>query len=234
VATTSLVGRERVGLLDNEERALLEVVAVFVDGWTIQAAAQVAGVDEDRALELSEALARHSLIYLDRSDHGPRLRMLETIRAFVAEQLAARPDVAQIGRRHADYYRAMAQQADRPLRGLGQTEWAERLQAEAANLAAAVQWYLAHDPRPVPHLFRILLPFWVLANHMSEARTWIDQLLPAADSLGHQARAELLWTAALNATEVGDDATALSARQRLVPLLVGVGDPTSTRCAASP
>jgi len=88
-----------------------------------------------------------------------------------------------------------------------------------------VRWYLAHDPRPAPHLFRVLLPFWFLGTHMSEARAWIDQLLPSAESLGHQARAELLWTAALNATEVGDDATARSARERLVPLLVGIGDP---------
>ena len=42
-----------VGLLKEDERSLLEVAAVFTDGWTIQAAARVAGVDEDRALELS-------------------------------------------------------------------------------------------------------------------------------------------------------------------------------------
>jgi hypothetical protein len=33
--------------------------------------------------------------------------MLNVIRWFVAERLAARPDVAEIGRRHADYYRAL-------------------------------------------------------------------------------------------------------------------------------
>ena len=54
-----------VGLLEDAERSLLEVVAVFVDGWTVEAAAQVAGLDEDRVLDLTEALARHSLIYLD-------------------------------------------------------------------------------------------------------------------------------------------------------------------------
>ena len=79
-----------VGLLDDSERSLLETMAVFVDGWTIEAAAQVAGLDEDRALETSEALARHSLIYLDSAGPGPRPRMLETIRAFVAERLAGR------------------------------------------------------------------------------------------------------------------------------------------------
>ena len=108
-----------VGLLTDAERSLLETVAVFVDGWTIEAAAQVAVLDEDRALELSEALARHSLVYGDSTEAGPRSRMLETVREFVAERLAARPDADQVGRRHASYYRGLAEQADRPLRGAG-------------------------------------------------------------------------------------------------------------------
>jgi hypothetical protein len=214
-----------VGLLDDAERSLLETVAVFVDGWTVEAAAQVAGLDEERALELSEALARHSLIQLDSTDHGPRPRMLETIREFVAERLAARPDATQIQRRHADNYRALAEQADRPLRGVGHSEWVERLQAEAGNLAAAVGWYLAHDPAPLPHLFRVLWPFWSQRDHLGEARAWVDQLLPATDSLDPQARAELAWTALVTAVEVGDDAVALAARQRLGPLLEGIDDP---------
>ena len=95
-----------VGLLEDAERSLLEVAAVFAGGWTIPAASAVAGVDEDRALALSEALARHSLVYVDSTQHGLRTRMVETVRAFVAERLAARPDAAEIGRRHAGYYRA--------------------------------------------------------------------------------------------------------------------------------
>jgi predicted ATPase len=79
------------GLLPDPERSLLEVAAVFAGGWTVHAAARVAGLDEDRALELSEALARHSLIYLDRTEPRPRTRMLDTVREFVAEHLAARP-----------------------------------------------------------------------------------------------------------------------------------------------
>ena len=214
-----------VGLLDEAERSLLEVAAIFVDGWTLQAAAQVAGLDEDRALELSEALARHSLIYLDRTELGSRLRMLGTVREFVAERLGARPDLAEIGRRHAEYYRALAEQADRPLRGVGYGEWLERLEAEAGNLAAAVGWYLAHDPTPLPHLFRVLWLFWSARDHLGEARAWVDQLLPAADALDPQARAELAWTALVTADEVGDDQAVLAARQRLGPLLAGIDDP---------
>ena len=155
-----------VGLLDDAERSLLETMAVFVDGWTIEAAAQVAGLDEDRALELSEVLARHSLIYLDRSEPGPRSRMLETIRAFVSERLAARPDAAEIARRHAGYYRALAERVDRPLRGASHGGLLDSMQAEAGNLAAAVRWYLAHDREPLPHLFRVLWLFWGAAGQL--------------------------------------------------------------------
>ncbi len=125
-----------VDLLEEDEGDLLETAAVFVDGWTISAAAAVADLDPERTLDLTEALARHSLISLDIGDRGPRPRMLHTICAFLAERLAARPDFAEIQRRHAEYYRSLAEQADRPLRSTPHRESLERLEAEAGNLAA--------------------------------------------------------------------------------------------------
>jgi predicted ATPase len=193
-----------ISLLDDAERSLLEVTAVFADGWTVQAASAVAGLDEDRVLELSETLARHSLVYLDSTGLGPRSRMLETVRKFVAEQLALRPDAAEIGRRHADYYRALAEQADRPLRGPGRREWMDRLQGEAGNLAAAVRWYLAHDRGPLPHLFRVLWLFWSALDLEREAWPWVEQVLPGAGALDPQARVELAWVAAVTARRMTD------------------------------
>ena len=213
-----------VGLLTDAERSLLEVAAVFTDGWTVQAAAAVADLEEDRALELSEALARHSLVYVDSTQLGPRTRMLETVREFVAERLAARPDAAGIGRRHAGFYRALAEQADRPLRGAGPGEWLERLDAEAGNLAAAVRWYLAHDPGPLPHLFRVLWLFWLQRDLEGQAGSWVEQFR-AAGPLDVQARAELALVEAVIAVHTGDDTAALAARQRLAPLLAGISDP---------
>src|SRR5262249_54314136 len=140
-----------VGLLDDAERSLLETMAVFVDGWTIESAADVADLHEPRARGLTEALVRHSLVHIDRAELGPRSRMLETIREFVLERLTARADVAEVRRRHADHYRDLAEQADRPLRGVGHNEWLERLQVEAANLGAAGRFFLAPDPAPLPH-----------------------------------------------------------------------------------
>jgi hypothetical protein len=133
--------------------------------------------------------------------------------------------LAEIGRRHAGYYRRLAGQADRALRGATQGQWLERLEAEAGNLAAAVRWYQAHNRGPLPHLFRLLWLFWFLRDRMGEARTWVEHLLPDADTLKPQAQAELLWTALAIATEVGDDPAAMAARHRLAPLLAGIDDP---------
>jgi predicted ATPase len=214
-----------VDLLEDAERSLLEVAAVFADGWTLQAAAEVAGLAEDPALDLSEALARHSLVYVAATELGPRSRMLETVRGFVAERLAARPDADRVARRHAGFYRALAEQADRPLRSGDQGEWLERLDAEASNLAAAVRWHLVHDPGPLPHVFRVLWLFWALRDLEHEAWSWVEQLLPAFGALDAQAGVELAWAAAAIAIDTGDDAAALAACERLAPLLAGIDDP---------
>jgi len=221
-----------VSLLDPAELSLLESMATFVDGWTIEAAAVVAGVEEDQVLDLTEALAGHSLIYLDVGDPGgPRSRMLETVREFVVERLAARDDVAEIRRRHADYYRALAEAADRPMRHGHQDEWARRLQVERGNLSDAVRWYMDHDRGPLPDLFRVIAP-WAMRPFLGmpidilrQARSMIDELMPDAGALGAHDRAEVLSAAAVVAFEVGDEDAASAAVARLAPLVEEVDDP---------
>jgi ATP/maltotriose-dependent transcriptional regulator MalT len=101
------------------------------------------------------------------------------------------------------------------------------MDAEAGNVAVAVRWHLAHDPAPLPHLFRVLWPFWFLRGHPDEAlvRQRVEQLLPMASSLGRQAEQELLWTAGVSAADLGDDQAAQAIRQRLEPLLPEIRDP---------
>jgi predicted ATPase/predicted negative regulator of RcsB-dependent stress response len=213
-----------VALLDDAERSLLEVVAVFTDGWTFEAAAVVAGISEDRALQLTEALARHSLVQPDTAGPGSRSRMLETIREFVAERLATRPDADEIRRRHATCYRNLAERAAMPLRRGGESEWAA-LEAEAGNLGAAVRWYLAHDPATLPALFGAMLPLWSLNDDfVVDARAWVGQLMPIEGSLDFRGRVELLLAAVVTARELDDDA-AVAACDRLRSLLDAIRDP---------
>src|ERR687897_1178071 len=211
-----------VGLLHEAERAMLSTLAVFVDGWTIEASAQVGDLSEDRTLDLVEALATHSLVRVDATDHGPRFRMLDTVRELIAEELPTNTDVQ---RRHATFFRDLAERADRPLRGVGQADWAERLQVETANLGAAIRWFLAHDLESLPHLFRVLLVFWAMREYLVEVRPWIDELVSAAATLDDRAKAEIFWSAAVTASLLGDDTAALAAGARLQPLLGAIDDP---------
>ena len=145
----------------------------------------VAGLSEERALELTEALARRSLVQPETVGPEPRSRMLETVREFLAERLPARSGAAQIRRRHAGYYRTLADRAAVPLRHRGQNEWAGWLDAEAWNLGAAVGWYLAHDPVPLPGLSAPCCPC---------GRSTTTSLSMPTPGLSSSCRSQIPWT----------------------------------------
>src|SRR5262249_46156033 len=130
-------------------------------------------------------------------------------------------------RRHAEYYRAFAERSDLRLRAVGHNELHERLYAESGNLAAAVEWYLVNDREPLPHLFRVLFPFWEYRDQVRDAHGWVQRMMAEAAGgvLDRRAGAELLWTRIATANELGDEPAVLSGRSRLEELLPGIGDP---------
>ena len=177
-----------VGLLDDAEQHMLATLSIFVEGWTVEAAAHVSGLTEDRTLDLLDALAGHSLVSVDATETGPRFRMLAAIREFAAERLAAGAELADVERRHAEYFGALVENAD--WRAERQAEWAERLRTEEANLGVAIRWFFTHDIAPLPHIFLILCRhdlhaalFWQMRDRMPEGRAWIQELLLRAGAL---------------------------------------------------
>ena len=212
-----------VGLLDDDEQHMMATMSVFVDGWTIDAAVHVSALAEDRALDLLDALAGHSLVSIDATDVGPRFHMLASVRELAGERLAVGADPADVERRHAEYFAALVENADWPAER--QAEWAERLRNEEENLRVAIRWFLTHDISPLPHVFRILWLFWQMQGRMPEARAWIAEVQVGADGLDDRAQAELLFTSAVTALEVGDDETALAAVDGLQRLEGRIDDP---------
>jgi len=212
-----------IGLLDDAEQHMLDTLSIFVEGWTIDAATRVADLTEDRTLDLLDALAGHSLVNVDASDAGPRFHMLASVRDLAAERLAASAELADVERRHAEYFGALVENADWPAER--QAEWAERLRTDEENLRIAIRWFLTHDIAPLPHIFRILWLFWQMRGRMPEGRGWIDEVQLRADALDDRAQAELLFTSAVTAVEVGDDDTALAAVDGLERLEGRIDDP---------
>ena len=212
-----------VGLLADAGQQMLATLSVFVGGWTVEAAMRVADLPEDRTLDLLDVLSGHSLVTLEVTHAGPRFGMLESVRDFAAERLAARPDLAEVRRRHAEYFGALVENADWPAER--QREWAARLLTEEENLRVAIRWFLTHDIAPLPHIFRILWLFWQMRGRMPEGRAWLDEVELRADSLDDRARAELLFTSAVTALEVGNDDRALAAVDGLRRLEGRIDDP---------
>ena len=212
-----------IGLLDEAEQHILDTLSIFVDGWTIEAAMHVADLTEDRTLDLLDALAGHSLVTVDATGAEPRFRMLASLRELVAGRLAARPELADVERRHAEYFAALVENADWPAER--QAAWAERLRTEEENLRVAIRWFLTHDVARLPHMFRILWLFWQMRGRMPVARAWIDEVRLRADTLDDRAQAELLFTSAVTAVEVGDDESALAAIDGLRRLEGRTDDP---------
>jgi predicted ATPase len=119
------------GLLNGEERRLFARLASLSGGWTIDAAEYVADADLDVLQSLVEkSLIRHA---------ADRFWMLETIRDFATEQLVASDEHRAVRDRHASYFLALGQQAERHLKA-EDTEWVDRLQLEQDNLRAALDW----------------------------------------------------------------------------------------------
>ena len=94
-------------LLTPDEQLACRRLAVFVNGWTLKAAGAVIGDADTRhrdPLDPVASLVDHSLVdQVESGDGEPRYRMLETIRAFGMEQLAASGERDLIRRRHAEW-----------------------------------------------------------------------------------------------------------------------------------
>jgi tetratricopeptide (TPR) repeat protein len=119
-------------LLSEPEQLAAQRFTAFAGGATAQSARQVCGTD---GVTL-ESLAGRSLVEIV----GGRYRMLETIRAYGAERLAAAGEDESIRRAHARHFLEFARSADPHLRRAEQLEWLPALVAEHDNLLAALRW----------------------------------------------------------------------------------------------
>jgi tetratricopeptide (TPR) repeat protein len=133
-------------LLHPDERAVLRRLAVFVDGFTLEAAQQVAAdeaLDGWDVLEYLGALVDRSLVQAEMQAEGeplPRYRLLETTRQFALEQLAHSGEEAAVRDRHQAWVLALAEETERHFAGADTALWVARLAREQANLLAALAW----------------------------------------------------------------------------------------------
>ena len=194
-------------LLEPTEQRLFERLAVFVGGWTIEAAQSVCG-DDHEIVDGLASLTDKGLTRLEGTDEEPRFSMLETIREYALERLEDSGEASGRRRRHADYFLALAEEAEPNLTGTGSyAEWLDRLEAEHANFRAGLDWLEASDEREdALRLAAALGRFWKRKRHLVEGRRRLERALSAAEH-PTAARAKAL-TAAAGITLLCDDLAA--------------------------
>ena len=230
-------------LLDSAEQALFRRLAVFVGGCTLEAAEAVCGGGartsalrggEDRGasdspspLDLVASLVDKSLVWRAEGPDGePRLRLLETLREFGLEQLRADGELDRVRGRHAEYFVALAEQAEPELIGPHQDIWLDRLDRERENLRAAERWAAARgDAETIVRLGAALWRFWWARADAAEAREWVDAALALARGAAPvPALARALHGAGALAMQLGDYAASRTLLEEAAAVARRLGD----------
>jgi predicted ATPase/DNA-binding NarL/FixJ family response regulator len=205
-------------LLVEREQRLLERLAVFAGGWTLDAAESICGFGDVAAPDVVDLLSRlvdKSLVIAE--DGARHYRLLETVRAYALERLRASGAESMVRARHLDWYTSFALRTDHVMRRATDLPWSARAAAamgvvrEIDNLRAAWQWSIGDgDVDQGMRLAAGLLPFFYSVGYLGEGRDWLARSLATTAGLPPTiAYAEALSAATKLAANQGDDAATL-------------------------
>jgi predicted ATPase/DNA-binding CsgD family transcriptional regulator/transcriptional regulator with XRE-family HTH domain len=227
-------------LLGVRQRRVFARLGVFVGGATQEAIEVVCGTSarSDMLTDMT-VLVEQSLIRQSTDAEGePRFAMLETIREYALERLAASGEEMTTDARHAAYYLELAEAAVPRLRGPEQVRWLDWLEADHDNLRAAFEWCLASgDIEKALRLVSSLHWFWDRRGYLDEGRARIGAALDAAASVGDtsdsllRARAWALVGAAALAFDQGDRAAVAAFAEESAALFRQLRDRTGLTLA---
>jgi non-specific serine/threonine protein kinase len=172
-------------MLEVSESTLLRRLAVFVGGWTREAAVAVC---QDSVLPESDispaldTLVDRSLVVLDDWHGSSRYRLLDTMRVFALGRLADAGEEAELRRRHQEHFLAMLERSVDDVAS-DQLAWLARMDAELDNIRAALDWCAA-DPLTVERALYAMWGLWVYC----EVRGLAPELVHRYDELLSLAR----------------------------------------------
>jgi predicted ATPase/DNA-binding CsgD family transcriptional regulator len=176
-------------LLDSEERRFFRFLGIFIGGFDLEAAAAITARDYPTTMALLEALVSQNLVRRQEraveggNDRPPRFGMLETLREFSLDQLAANEELDEATALHALYFGDLVALAlplwDEPILAL-----VTRFDQDYANVRMALTWLAANDPIRHVRVAGVFGPYWYALGQLAEGRHWLDRALAVADQLG--------------------------------------------------
>jgi predicted ATPase/DNA-binding CsgD family transcriptional regulator len=174
-------------LLTPAEQVLLRRLSVFA-GWSLEMAEEVCADERLPAaavLDLLEALADKSLVEVEPGTSGEtRYRMLETIREYAGERLAAAGETAAVRARMRDYTLDYTEHAMAIGMALVPAPWSDvvavfrRYDADADNAREVLRWCLdSGDAENGLRICTAVRPCWLVRGTLEEGAEWLDAFL---------------------------------------------------------
>src|SRR5262249_17481168 len=204
-------------LLDPEEQGLFRRMSVFAGSCSFESAEQIAGADP----EVLQSLLDKNLLRRRDPPRAPRFWMLETIREFASERLAAAGEDDDVQRRHLQHYARLAESCfDETLLG---NDDLELLEEERENFRLALDFALRTDPELALSLARWLMPLWQRGESL-EGRERLSAALAGAPDASADARAWALRAAAFLAVQQSDHDVAEALGGEALALFRELGD----------
>lgn len=229
-------------LLEPRQQVLFRQLAIFVGGFTLDAAdactgsAELTSNEDDglpAVLDDLISLVRQSLVErVDSTTDASRFFMRDIVREYALERMLESGAADDPASRHAEYFLALVERAEPELTGPEQAEWLERLDEDHSNLRAAFEWLRTHGPDDAALRFaKAVWRFGYTRGVLDEARQWLEVALA-----GNDAPPTNLHAAALNgvgilaATQGALDRAERAHREALD--IAGRSDDRSLRAAA--
>ncbi|HZM84458.1 MAG TPA: BTAD domain-containing putative transcriptional regulator [Candidatus Limnocylindrales bacterium] len=210
-------------LLEPQAQAMFTRLAVFAGPFTIEAVEAITAADPLPALE---SLLGHSLVKRDPDQDGRVwFSVLPTIREYADELLAADPARDEVHRRHAEYYREMAEASAHLLETGEQIAVLRRLERDEDNLRAVLRWGLTTGATAVAlRTAAALWHYWEMTSSFTEGRRWLEDLLAVAAQADEHLRARVCSGAGTLAFHQDDFDAALRHHREALELYRRAGD----------
>jgi predicted ATPase/DNA-binding CsgD family transcriptional regulator len=221
------------GLLEARERRIFRFLSTFAAGCSLEAAEHVAAAADAGGglLETLASLVDKSMLIRMEAVGEARVGMLETLREFAHDELAATGELAAAEDAHAEWCAALGAEAEVAACGPDQRAWLDRLEVELPNLRAALG-RLVDDGRHADalELACALERLWLVRGHIGEGRRWIEEALAGVGGEGHLTARGLALAATL-ANYGGELRVAEAQARRAVTAAEGLGGEASRAAA---
>jgi predicted ATPase len=214
-------------LLTPDEQRLLTRLSVFAGPATIEAVEAVCSApDGPPVLELLSSLLERSMLLSTVVEDVPRVRMLHTVRAYVAERLAEQADAAAVADRHTDWFLSRVSRLDL-LQNPSALASFDELVIEVDDIRRAMDRVLAQQD--VARVARFAAATWAwfwLRGRVADARPWFEaaSALASSPEATAGARGLLLYTVGQMRAFMGDPVAAEEALLPALELFEGSGD----------